>query len=213
MRFEDYSVKGFIDQLSSDAPSPGGGSTAALVGALAGSLNSMVYSLTVGRKAFEELSEENKKELINLSSKSKEFTKKTIEYMEKDREDFTSLMASFKMPKDNDEEKKIRIDTIQEYTYKAMNTPLELAKEALEFYHNIKFAIMYGNKNLVSDGVVATILLDATIESALVNVRINLYSLKDKAIVEEVENIMETLMKESKIAKEELVKLGEERMK
>lgn len=213
MKFEDYSLKGFIDQLSSDAPSPGGGSTAALVGALAGSLNSMVYSLTVGRKAFEELSEENKKELLNLSSMSKEFTKKSLEYMEKDREDFTSLMACFKMPKDTEEEKQKRSTTIQECTFKAMNTPLELAKDSLKFYNNIKFAINYGNKNLVSDGVVATILLHATIESALVNVKINLYSLKDKDLVNKTEIEMDSIIRESLIAKEELVKLGEERMK
>ena len=61
MLFKDYKINDFLTELASDAPSPGGGSTAALVSALAGGLNSMVYSLTIDKKAYESLKEEEKK--------------------------------------------------------------------------------------------------------------------------------------------------------
>lgn len=212
MLFEEYSIKTFIEQLSSDAPSPGGGSTAALVAALSGSLNSMVYSLTVGKKAFEALNNEQQQELLSLQKKSLEFTDKSIDFMEKDREDFVALMASFRMPKDTEEEKEARSIAIQELTYKAMNTPLELAKEAMGFYINIEFAINYGNKNLVSDGVVAAILLHAAIESAVVNVEINLYSLKDTNTIDKVKNECEAIIDASRKSKEALQVKGRKRM-
>ena len=61
MRFKDYKIDEFLEDLSSSSPSPGGGSVAGLVAALSGSLNSMVYSLTVNKKSFENLDGETKK--------------------------------------------------------------------------------------------------------------------------------------------------------
>ena len=66
MLFKEYSIDKFIEELSSDAPSPGGGSVAALVAALASSLNSMVYSLTVDKKAFEKLNNSEKNKMLQL---------------------------------------------------------------------------------------------------------------------------------------------------
>ena len=72
-------------KLKTDLPSPGGGSTAALVSALAGALNSMVYSFTVDKKAFEKLDDNNKEKMISLKEKCEEFIKKGIHYMQADR--------------------------------------------------------------------------------------------------------------------------------
>lgn len=206
MEFKDYSIDKFIEELSSSKASPGGGSTAALVGALATSLNSMVYSLTIGKKAFEKLNSEEKAKMLLMEEESKSITKSFQSFMEKDREDFLSLMDSFKLKKETDEEKEIRKNAIKENTIKAMKTPLLLGEEALKYYSNIEFAIKYGNKNLISDAGVATILLNASIESAVLNVKVNLNSLRED---KEFNNILErcnSLLKESEKIKTFLLK-------
>lgn len=180
MEFKDYKIDEFLSDLASDLPSPGGGSVAALVSALAASLNSMVYSFTIDKKSFEKLDDENKQKMIKLSDESKKLIEESLSYMDKDREAFTNLMDCFKLPRETEEDKKIRSEKIFENTKLSMNVPLELAEKAIEFYDNIEFAIKYGNKNLASDGVVAAILLHSSIEAAVVNVKVNYYSIKNK---------------------------------
>ena len=180
MEFKDYKIDEFLSDLASDLSSPGGGSVAALVSALAASLNSMVYSFTIDKKSFEKLDDENKQKMIKLSDESKKLIEESLSYMDKDREAFTNLMDCFKLPRETEEDKKIRSEKIFENTKLSMNVPLELAEKAIKFYDNIEFAIKYGNKNLASDGVVAAILLHSSIEAAVVNVKVNYYSIKNK---------------------------------
>lgn len=201
MLFKDYSVDKFILELSSDAPSPGGGSTAALVAALSSSLNSMVYSLTIGKKVFEKLSDNEKNKMVKLQEEAKEFIKKAQNFMEQDRDDFLSLMDSYKLPKNNEEEIIIRKEKIKENTMKAMETPLLLAEECIKFYDNIEFAIKHGNKNLISDAGVATVLLHSAIESSIINVKVNLNFLKEEEFCEEIENKCKNILNISYVKK------------
>lgn len=206
MDFKDYSINKFLYELKTDLPSPGGGSTAALVSALAGALNSMVYSFTVDKKAFEKLDDNKKEKMIMLKEKCEEFISKSIYYMEADRDTFTALMDTFKLPKDTDEEKKYRSQMIKEKTVEAMESPLNLAKDSLEFYDNIDFAIEFGNKNLTSDAIVAAILLHSAIESAIVNVFINFNSLGNKEGYENIPNKCKEIIESSLLRKTEIVK-------
>lgn len=201
MLFKDYTVDKFILELSSDAPSPGGGSTAALVAALSSSLNSMVYSLTIGKKVFGKLSDNEKNKMVKLQEEAKEFIKKAQNFMEQDRDDFLSLMDSCKLPKNNEEEIIIRKEKIKENTMKAMKTPLLLAEECIKFYDNIEFAIKHGNKNLISDAGVATVLLHSAIESSIINVKVNLNFLKEEEFCEEIENKCKSILNISYVKK------------
>lgn len=201
MLFKDYTVDKFILELSSDEPSPGGGSTAALVAALSSSLNSMVYSLTIGKKVFEKLSDNEKNKMVKLQEEAKEFIKKAQNFMEQDRDDFLSLMDSYKLPKNNEEEIIIRKEKIKENTMKAMKTPLLLAEECIKFYDNIEFAIKHGNKNLISDAGVATVLLHSAIESSIINVKVNLNFLKEEEFCEEIENKCKSILNISYVKK------------
>ena len=182
MLFKDYKIEDFLNELSSDAPSPGGGSTAALVLALSAGLNSMVYSLTIGKKVYEELKDEEKEKMLILQEEAKKLIIEAQEFMEKDREDFLGLMNSYKLPKNNDEEIKLRKDKIKDFTIKAMETPLQLAEKCMKFYDNIEFAIRYSNKNIISDAGVALTLLHSAIESAIINVKVNLNFLRQPKI-------------------------------
>lgn len=199
--FKDYSVEEFLNELSSSEPSPGGGSTAALVSALAGSLNSMVYSLTIGKKAYEVLNDEEKEKMLMFQNDTKAFIKLSQEFMERDRKDFLGLIDCYKLPKSTDEEVMFRKEKIREYTIKAMESPLKLAQECLEFYNNIEFAIKFGNKNLISDAGVATSLLHSAIESSIINVKVNLNSLRDEKNVLEIEDKCNNIINDSYVKK------------
>lgn len=206
MKFIDYNIKEFLDDLGSSSPSPGGGSTAALVGALAGALNSMVYSLTVGKKCYAELAQENKNKMIKLQEATNRFIDQCMAFMEKDREEFNMLMDAFKLPKDSIEEQEIRNNKIKDRTISAMMAPFDFAVDALAFYRNIEFAVEHGNKNLVSDAGVAAILLHAAIESAIVNVKINYASVKHDLKAKDVYKLSIEILEKSCAFKEDITK-------
>ena len=204
MEFKDYKIEDFINDLSSPLPSPGGGSVAGLVGALSGSLNSMVYSLTVNKKSFEKKDLETQKLVLDFKEASAKFTKKALMLMEEDRKEFNKLMDCYKLPKETEEEKEFRNKEIKQRTVKAMMAPKKLAEECYKFYDNIDAAVEYGNKMLVSDAVCAAILLNAAVESAIVNVKINLNSLKDLPIAKEIEKEMKEVEENSLKRKEKI---------
>lgn len=210
MLFKDYSINTFLNDLSSDLPSPGGGSTAALVAALAGALNAMVYSLTIDKKSFEDLSDENKVKMKKLKTKCLNFIDNSTSFMEKDRKDFLELMDSYKLPKNNEEEICLRKSKIKECTINAMETPLNLAKECLDFYENIEFAIDFGNKNLISDAGVSAVLLHSSIESAIINVKVNLNLLRGNEEFFYLEDECKKILKKSLCNKEFLLNKVEE---
>lgn len=197
MKFCDESIKQFLEDLGSDSSAPGGGSVAGLISALSAALNSMVYSLTVGKKSYMAL-EDNKKEIINKFQKeSKEFTVRSLELMEEDRENFLKLMDCYKLPKDSEEEKEKRTLAIKENTIKSMEVPLILARESLEFYENLKIMAKYGNKMLLSDLAISAILLHSAIESSIVNVKVNLNGLRSEEFFEKIDNELRGIMKKS----------------
>lgn len=209
MEFKEQKIKEFIEDLASDKASPGGGSTAALILSLSVALNKMVYSLSIGKKTFENLNEEQKIKMIQCNEESENLINKSFKYMEKDRADFLKLMDSYKLSKDTDEEKEVRSNIIIENTVNAMITPLNLAREAISYYKNINFAIEHGNRNLISDAGVSNVLLNATIESAILNVKINLNFLKGKKSLDYISNIereCEELLEKSNLMKGKLNK-------
>ena len=114
-------------------------------------------------------------------------------------------MDCYKLPKETEEDRDIRGKKILDNTILSMNVPLELAEKAIKFYDNIEFAIKYGNKNLISDGIVAAILLHGSIESAIVNVKVNYFSIKNKESVSFVLDRCKELMNESLERKNKIV--------
>ena len=197
MKFCDESIKQFLEELGSDLSAPGGGSVAGLIAALSGALNSMVYSLTVGKKNYIAL-ENNEKEIIDKFEKeSKKFTLRSLELMEEDKENFLKLMDSYKLPKDTDEDKRKRTLEIKENTIKSMEAPLILARESLEFYGNLKVMAKYGNKMLLSDLAISAILLHSAIESSIVNVKVNLNGLRSEEFFYKIDNELNGIMEKS----------------
>ncbi len=190
---ENIKIIDFIEDLASSSPAPGGGAVAALSGGLAVALTSMIYNLTVGKKVYYNLEESIRIKLDKNLEECKYLYKDMLKYIDKDKEAFLSLMACYKMPKDTEEDKLLKEETMEKCTLEAMNVPLNLARLSIRFYDNIYFAIKYGNKNLVSDAKIAAIMLNACIESSIVNVEVNLNFLKNKEIIEKVKKDIEEL--------------------
>lgn len=188
-------VKEFIDELASNSPAPGGGSVAALCGSLGASLTSMVFNLTVGKKAYLALGEEERASVDEGLVKANELKNKFLKLMNEDTEAFNKLMAAFKMPKETEVEKAARSEQIQIEYKGATYVPLEVARRAYDIYEIIEIAIDHGNKNAISDAGVAALLAQTTIEGAIMNVKINLGAIKDEeftsAIREEIKVISE----------------------
>ena len=206
MKFCDDTIKKFINDLESDMPAPGGGSVAGLIAALSGALNSMVYSLTVGKKSYMALDEKTQDIIRKFQSKSLEFSKRSLEIMDEDRENFLKLMDCYKMPKDTDDEKETRKNAIKENTIKSMEAPLALARECVIFYENLKVMAEYGNKMLLSDLGISAILLHSAIESSIINVKVNLNGLRSEEFFEELDK---ELIKMLEISMEEKNKISE----
>ena len=206
MKFCYESISHFLEELGSDLSAPGGGSVAGLVAALSGALNSMVYSLTVGKKNYMSL-EDNEKDVIDKFEKeSKEFTLRSLELMEEDRENFLKLMDCYKLPKDTEEEKEKRASAIKENTIKSMEAPLILARQSLGFYENLKIMAKYGNRMLLSDLAISAILLNSAIESSIVNVKVNLNGLRSEEFFNRIDNELKGIMQKSIEEKDSITK-------
>lgn len=152
------------------------------------------------------LDEKTQDIIRKFQAKSLEFSKRSLEIMDEDRENFLKLMDCYKMPKDNDEEKEIRKKAIKENTIKSMEAPLALARECVIFYENLKVMAEYGNKMLLSDLGISAILLHSAIESSIINVKVNLNGLRSEEFFEELDK---ELIKMLEISMEEKNKISE----
>lgn len=203
--FDNYTLKAFIGELASNSPAPGGGSTAALAASLGSALSSMVFNLTIGKKVYNEYSDELK-QTINIGLKEVEEAKEEfLVLMDKDTEAFMGLMSAFKLPKETEEEKKMRSAKIKQGYIDALEVPLEMAEKSYKIYDIIKIACKYGNKNAISDAGVAALMIQSSIESAILNVRINLISIKDEEYKRKVKKQCDLFVVDGRFKRDEIL--------
>ncbi len=175
----DLTVKGFLAETAGSAPVPGGGSISALNGAVATALAEMVANLTIGKKKYAEVEGEMQK----VAAKASEARERLVDYIDKDSEAYDKVFAAFKLPKETDEQKAERSRVIQEATKYAAEVPMHVAEEAYAIMETISYVAHNGNQNAVTDGCVAMMAARTCVLGALLNVRINLSSIKDEEFV------------------------------
>lgn len=175
----ELTIKEFINKVISNDPVPGGGSVSALNGALAGALAAMVANLTVGRKKYAEVNDI----MVELSSRFEKMSQRLIEDVDRDSDAYNRVFAAFKLPKETDEEKQVRSEAIQRETKYAAQVPMEVARAVYEVLPMIDTVAQKGNSNAVTDACVSMMCARTAILGALLNVRINLTSIKDEAFV------------------------------
>ena len=194
----DLTVKEFLNKVAGSDPVPGGGSIAALNGAVASALAAMVANLTIGKKNYEE-HEELMSHIASLALREKDVF---VADIDRDSEAYDAVFACFKMPKATDEEKAARSAAIQEATRHAALIPMEVARKALEVMPVIADIARLGNRNAITDACVAMMAARSAVLGALLNVRINLGVLKDKEFVQglqaEADRIEQTACRKEK---------------
>lgn len=201
------SIDYYITQTASGEPTPGGGSVSALVGSLGAALISMVNNLTVGKKSYEELPEDVKSEFQEKFREIEVVIEDLKGIIEEDTHAFSKVMEAFKLPKDTDEEKEARGQAIQDGYKVALEVPLRCAKKCLRALELQDIFAEYGNVQAITDVGVGTLLSYAGVEGALFNVIINVGSIKDQEFKKEVEDEIDSIMKEANELKDELLKV------
>ena len=176
---KDKSVQTFLDELASKASTPGGGSAAAIMGAMSAALLSMVANLTVGKKNYADVEQDMQK----LLQRTEELRAELAGMVKADVEVFDKVMAAYGMPKDSEEQKTRRSAAIQAALKEAADVPLECASLCAEVIRLSEPVAEMGNNNVISDAGVAVLAAYAALRSAALNVYINIGGIKDEEFV------------------------------
>lgn len=179
----------FLDRLASSDATPGGGSVAALTGAMAAGLISMVCALTIGKKQFADFEEE----VRAICAHAEEMRRELQQLAQEDIDIFQRLSAAYKLPRTTDADAASRKAAIQTVTRHATEIPLRVARTAALLLPLCTTLANRCGRLVVSDVGVAAVLARATVQSALLNVDINLTSLEDQIYVREVRAQIEDL--------------------
>lgn len=175
----DMTLREFSQVLASSEPAPGGGSTAALSGVLASSLTMMVVNLSTGKKSFEALEENIRHKALEDFEAVKALNQELSMLVDEDTKAFRLFMEAMKLPKETEEERKNREDSMQQAALYALQVPLTVAEKCLGILRHQLHIARYGNKNAVSDVGVGSLLAFAGLEGAALNVNINLPGISD----------------------------------
>jgi len=167
----------FIEELAAPTPTPGGGSAAAYAAAMGAGLVAMVSGLTLGKKKYAEVEAEMQAIRVMAESLRKELTQS----VDDDVSAFEVLMATFKLPKDTEEQKAARSAAMINATLNAAHIPLDVAEGAVKVMELALKCAKDGNANAVSDSMSGFAMSRAALTAAGYNVRININTLEDKS--------------------------------
>ena len=179
-KFKDTAVEPFLDALASQAATPGGGSAAAIMGAMGAALVSMVCNLTIGKKKYAEVEGEMK----HVLAKSEALRLKLTGMIEDDVTAFDAVMEAYGMAKESDADKAAREKAIQAALKQATEVPLRCCHAAREVIDLAAIASDKGNLNVISDAGVAVLAAYAALRSAALNVFTNARMITDKVFAE-----------------------------
>ncbi len=169
---------GFLEAVAAKTPTPGGGSVAALAGALAAALAAMVGRLTASRRKYAEVKEAMAEMIVQAEKLRTALTRR----MEEDSAAFEAVMRAYKMPKSSEAEQAARAAAIHEAMVHAAEVPLATARDALAAMELAHLAASKGNVNAVTDAATAAWMAMAAIQGAALNVRINAASVEDEGL-------------------------------
>jgi len=204
----EKSVTTFLDELASSAPAPGGGSVAALSGALGAALISMVCNLTVGKAKYADVQED----IEGLLEKSEVLRKELTDLLEEDVKAYTAYSKAAKMPRDTEEQKAERAQAMQEALQVATDVPLRIAEAAVKVMELCRPAAEKGSVWAVSDAGVAVLMAEAALRGAALNVLINLGSLKDKEFAAQKRARLDSLLEGKGVMRDKIYDLVVEKL-
>jgi methenyltetrahydrofolate cyclohydrolase len=171
----------FLDRLASSAPTPGGGSAAAVMGAMGAALTSMVCNVTIGKKGLEGV----EAPMLAVRAESARLQVRLTEMMAEDITAFDGLMAAYKLPKATEEDKARRSAAIESSLRRATEVPLACARACAAVIALTQRAADLGYKGVVSDAGVGVLAAFAALRSAALNVYINAPMLRDRIFADQ----------------------------
>jgi len=200
VKLTDKPVTDFLDDLASNLPAPGGGSVAALCGALGAALVSMVCNLTLGKKGYEGV----QADIEALCARSEALRHEMVDLLEADVAAYTAYSQTAKMPRDTDEQKAVRAAAMQDALKNAAMPPLHIAEAAVKIMDLCIPAAEKGNRWAVSDAGVAVLMAEAALRAAALNVLINLGTIKDQDFVAEKRAHLDGLLAGKGVMRDEI---------
>jgi formiminotetrahydrofolate cyclodeaminase len=205
---EEKSMQIFLDELASKAPTPGGGSAAAVMGAMGAALVSMVAHFTVGKKGYEAV----EAEAAGLLQRAETLRRQLAEMVCADVDAFDQVMGAYAMARETDAQKANRSVAIQAALKLAADVPLSCAELCAEVIRLTRPMAAIGNKNVISDAGVAVVAAEAALRSAALNVYVNIGAIKDEAFVADRRQRLEQILAGSEQLTEEVYALVKSRL-
>ena len=182
MKLIDLTIKEFSRELASASPAPGGGSLAALCGALSAALCQMVSNLTLGKKKYadaEDIITDTKLRATTLADQ-------LLKLVDEDTQSYNRVIEAYKLPKDTPATEQLRLDAIQDALKAAADVPFQTLTQSASAMPLIKAVIRHGNPNCITDAGVAAELISTAVRGAAYNVCINLLDIHDEAFVSDL---------------------------
>ena len=184
MEMKQLTLEDFCAKTASSAPTPGGGSVAALTGALSCALTEMVANLTVNKKGYEEVSDE----MLALLNEGNSIRSTLLSLIDADCAAYGGYMAALGLPKNTEEEIAARKAALQKAAIASAVAPLQMARTAIRILPLCQAVTERGNKNAVTDALMSAMLARTAVRSAILNVRINLPSLGNNELAAALES-------------------------
>lgn len=181
MKLDQLSVRNFVQELGSGNPTPGGGSVAALCGALGAALSAMVSGLTMGREDFKD----TQGPMQGIKQTAEELADHFLNLVQEDTDAYQQVIAALRLPKETEEQKASRQAAMQDAMKRAAAVPLETLRASERLIQIAKEAVDQGNPNAITDAGAAVHLARTAAAVAAYNVRINLSGIKDRTFLEE----------------------------
>jgi len=205
----ELKVNEFTNEVSRESPAPGGGSIAALAGALGAALASMVSNLSIGKRGTEEVEEY----LKPVADNAQEIKDKLIKAVDDDTNAFNAYMDAKRLPAKSDDEKRIKNQAIQDGLKLAVKVPLNTAQLSAEVLGLAEAAVEKGNINSVTDAGVGAQIAYTGVKGGIYNVLINLKEIDDKSFVDEMIEICHKLDQDSKEYLSKILSTVDEKIK
>ena len=200
--FAKQQIESFVQDLNSTKPMPGGGSAAAVCGAMAAALAGMSAHMTVGKKKYTAVEDRMQEIITEIGTLQAEM----LDMAQEDADMYSLVLQAYKLPNTTAEESEVRRKAIEEASKTAVASSLKLTGACVRIMKLAYTTVTEGNRMMVTDGSASALLARACQQVAAYNVRINLGGVKDKAVAAEAERMLAGHLSEGEALQAEVLK-------
>ena len=206
--FAKQQIESFVQDLNSAKPMPGGGSAAAVCGAMAAALAGMSAHMTLGKKKYAAVEGKMQEIIAETGTLQAEM----LDMAQEDADMYSLVLRAYKLPNITEEEMEVRRQAIEEASKTAVAASLKVTGVCVRIMKLAYTTVTEGNQMMVTDGSASALLARACQQVAAYNVRINLGGVNDRAAVAETERLLERHLSEGKRLLAEVLKEVEQRL-